>query len=83
MSRVSEAVHTEHVFMRGHLLWGAESLFDLGLDLCCAVLHEDGTVGIALGHLLLSLYTPFRHCRNDLGLDMNGTGSTLRRPQHN
>ena len=39
------------------LLWWTESLLDLGLDLCCAVLHEDGTVWITLGHLLLPLCT--------------------------
>lgn len=43
------------VGMHTCLLWWAESLFDLGLDLCCAVLHEDCAVGITLGHLLLAL----------------------------
>ena len=41
--------------MRTCLLWWTESLFDLGLDLCCAVLHENCAVRITLGHLLLAL----------------------------
>lgn len=43
------------VGMHACLLWWAESLFDLGLDLCCAVLHENCAVRITLGHLLLAL----------------------------
>lgn len=39
------------------LLWWTKSLFDLGLDLCCTVLHEDCAVWITLGHLLLALHT--------------------------
>mmetsp|Transcript_44461 Transcript_44461/g.110683 ORF Transcript_44461/g.110683 Transcript_44461/m.110683 type:complete len:220 (-) Transcript_44461:558-1217(-) len=43
-----------------HLGW-AEGLFDLSVDVGRQVLHEDGRVGIRLGHLLLALQQPWQH----------------------
>jgi len=44
---------------------GAVRLPDLALHVRLAVLHEDGAVGIALGHLLLPLLQPGHHvCRH-------------------
>ena len=41
-----------------HHLGGAEGFLDLAVHLLRRVLHEDGRVGIALGHLLLTLPAP-------------------------
>lgn len=46
----AESANTDH-------LWFAEGLLDLGLNICCTVLHEDGAVGVAFRHLFLTLHT--------------------------
>lgn len=42
-------------------VWRAKCLPDLAVDLLFAVFHEDGTVGIALAHLLLALQEAWHH----------------------
>lgn len=36
-------------------LWWAEGLFDFHIDVRLTILHENGTVGVTLAHLLLAL----------------------------
>mmetsp|Transcript_5287 Transcript_5287/g.15170 ORF Transcript_5287/g.15170 Transcript_5287/m.15170 type:complete len:333 (-) Transcript_5287:452-1450(-) len=53
-----------------HSAGGAEGLFDFGLDLGGAVLHEDSRGGVALRHLLLPLQKAGHHgVRQDDGLE--------------